>query len=945
MVYNTVAQDEADAQSESDTSEILQEYRSIADLVPLSPHTENVPEPRVTRSREGSVPLRHPTPDLQSLQGAYVNNIERLEQSAERISLSSDIGEEIRKIKLEQRRSESRRSSLQSSLIERHPSITSIHRKLSHGQGSRASNSIVETNNIARFGGFSPTAYVPSPKESSRSGSWSHHNSVKGRSASQGVRLSQVAEPALEGTQTDHGPHSPDYEPLKRPLQVMNETPLSLNDIDIPHTGSQDFGQKPMQAEDVADQRGSIDTFRQSEALFSDFDGTHTEAKVDPANGTADSILERRSSQMLQVGQPPPSNMVYYPAPVPMMLNLPKRLSKMPATPLMDKRRSEMMDSLPLQARKSAHWLPGISSTEEDEDEDEDGSQHETSPPEMDVRKSRSMANIPPQLRATMFFDQPSAHHDIAVQGESAVATLDSILDASAFAPVSAFTDHPIVGQIGADVYAREILKARQKNLAPLVQEDNRRKSLAGKLTKRKSSDLLNGRKRRSSSLLSLGNFGLRKSSGQELDEDLRNNASQLGDGLDEDTPLQDHDVDLNGQLLEHEGIGEEDGGFSGEPMQGPEEYEGAPTTLLAELQMRKAQMKKRTRAAATAFPDGMHSTLLQLDAVAQVERQARKQKHTALAWEDPNAGRGGIDEEDDDDVPLGILQAGRHLTALDKSRRFDEDRPLGLIARRELEDSEPLSHRRARLRGEDPLRNQTMGHRDTMQNLEHPGIQPSSPKAESEQDEDHPHETLGERRRRLRATQIRTEPRPVSSDFASEMLSQLGGLRSAGPQPQAEDLKKDDAVRSMSTRTPDNLGGEETLGQRRKRLQAASATTQVPANVNGQAMTQDYHVEPANRPDMPQRRSMADILQAHPAAGASGRKVSNEVTYTPARQTRNTAWAVEVNRQAALNGGRMASYSNGRFAVGTGQIPGAGVDADSRQMDFVDRWRQSVVQ
>lgn len=53
--------------------------------------------------------------------------------------------------------------------------------------------------------------------------------------------------------------------------------------------------------------------------------------------------------------------MVYYPAPVPMMLNLPKRLSKLPDSLQRDKRRSAMLDHIPAEARKSAAWLPGSS--------------------------------------------------------------------------------------------------------------------------------------------------------------------------------------------------------------------------------------------------------------------------------------------------------------------------------------------------------------------------------------------------------------------------------------------------------------------------------------------------------------------------------------------------------------------------------------------------------
>lgn len=80
------------------------------DVSPLRPHAPNTPptEDRAelrTPTTEHSVPLSHPTPGLQSLQGAYLQNVERLEKTAERLSLSSaDIGSEIRRMDLEQRR-------------------------------------------------------------------------------------------------------------------------------------------------------------------------------------------------------------------------------------------------------------------------------------------------------------------------------------------------------------------------------------------------------------------------------------------------------------------------------------------------------------------------------------------------------------------------------------------------------------------------------------------------------------------------------------------------------------------------------------------------------------------------------------------------------------------------------------------------------------------------
>ena len=87
----------------------------------------------------------------------------------------------------------------------------------------------------------------------------------------------------------------------------------------------------------------------------------------------------------------------------------------------------------------------------------------------------------------------------------------------------------------------------------------------------------------------------------------------------------------------------------------------GAPTTLLAELQLRKAQQKLRNRTAANAFPTGMHSTLLELDAVTQLQQKSRRQKHVALAWEDKEVV--DRDNYDDDDVPLGVLYPDKEIS------------------------------------------------------------------------------------------------------------------------------------------------------------------------------------------------------------------------------------------------------------------------------------------
>ena len=907
-------------------------------------------QPR-TVSREGSV-LRHPTPDLQSIQGAYVGNIERLEQSAERLSLSSDIGEELRKMRIEQRKASSRRSSILDAHSEEREADVPLHRQFSYEYASHASNSIVGTNNVARNAGFSPAAYFASPRSSVRSGSWSHQNSIKERSLSYGPRLEQVSEPEQEGKPFNSPlsnrliPLAPQPESSTKALREISDEQFNVNDVEIPHIqpGEPEMTDKEQQP------RASSDTYRQAAALFTDFDGVHITPRSDGPLDLLDldeTTSRRVSSQPIPIRpvsymQPTPGqNMVYYPAPVPMMLNLPQRLSKLPAAPHRDKRRSELLDNLPTEARKSAVWLPDVleSANGDAPPEPGDSAMH------VKEQKHRTMAEMPPQLRATMFFDYPSTRQDIEVKANSAVATLDSILDASAFAPVSAFIDHPIAGRVGAEVYGKAPVRPRATVVPAQVRDPGQRRSTSNLLTKRNSSsNLLENTKKRNSSLMSLGgHFGKRRSSAQQFEDAQEYHEADAADLHGEDAPLQrsheepdglaDEETDFHDareEMLE----GEDQ---AGEPEE-VEEYNGAPTTLLAELQLRKLQQKQRGRTAATAFPNGMHSTLLQLDAVAQVQKQSRRQKHTTLAWEDPEAHHLGAENQDDEDVPLGVLFPGHKMDADDKSRLFDEDRPLGLIARRDMEDNEPLSHRRARLRGEhavpqipDPDK------RNSMYTLDLPNFSEDKPQPKND-DED---ETLAQRIRRLKATNIPTQPR--SGDFANEVLSQFGGL--SPPEPQSKD---EASAPHTATKTP---GPDETLGQRRKRLQReANKSRNVSGESNGSAA----------RPTINTRHSMATILSAHPAAGAST-TAFNEIKFAPAPKTRNTPWAMNQTRKASMGPMRglpMASglgTSNGDYANGTSAAPEVNgfpnpimqqqpVEAvNPRQNDMIDRWRQSV--
>ncbi|KAI4187344.1 MAG: hypothetical protein LQ346_005508 [Caloplaca aetnensis] len=935
--------------------------------------------PSITRvSSTASTPLRHPTPDLQSLQGAYLNNIERLEQSAERLSMGgSDIGEELRKIRMEQRKSESRRSSFLNaqSIGEEAPSSV---RQFSYGPS--ASSSIAGINSIARSGGFSPEAYFASPRGSVRSGSWSRRNSTKARSASNGSRFAQMLDPKdLLASPTDNTTSvssiMPPPESSISALRVTNNNSLAASstgnilETTTPPSTAPEPALPPTLEPAPADlsRPSSADTYRRAQvaALFADFAGVHTathEAPTDHVSAEAEAEPRPRhsSNRISSAGRPqsylepvPGENMVYYPAPVPMMLNLPQKLSKQPRAPQIDKRRSNMLSGLDPNARKSAAWLP-------DTVEGEDGAlaEEDKSPRIKDGRR-KTVGELPPQLRASLFFDYPSVQQDVEMKGGSAVETLDSILDASAFAPVSAFTDHPIAGRVGKEVYGRPPGE-RRSSYIPLAEPDiqSRRSSMNLLKKRNSSSNLLDDTQKRRSSLLSLG-FGRRKSSAPQVEEESEYPEYLAGPMPSEVTPLQHGDevaeVEEGAEGDFFDAQSQLDGERADEESELIGEYHGAPTTLLAELQLRKEQQKQRNRTAATAFPNGMHSTLLELDAVAQIQKQTRTKKHTQLAWEDPNAQYAGLENDDDEDVPLGVLFPGQKPKVNGHRGAYDDNRPLGLIARREMEDNEPLSHRRARLRGEPSIRRTpSPDPRGNMYQLDLPVLQNGSPQQRAGPDSEDEGETLAQRLKRIKATRMPSNNRTVSGDFTSEVLSQFGGL---------EDQKPNPVITTKNNVGPEPEEEEETLAQRRARLQAEKR------HVSGES------TNGLARPILNKRRSMADILQAHPAAGAGSRVPSNEKVPLPSSNAPKTPWTMQVQQRAlsgelpALNGANGAYYPRGQLPVkgngaavngngngngyqgvpnplmfsGGGADRGGGVP-EVRNRDMIDRWRQSVL-
>ncbi len=310
---------------------------------------------------------------------------------------------------------------------------------------------------------------------------------------------------------------------------------------------------------------------------------------------------------------------------------------------------------------------------------------------------------------------------------------------------------------------------------------------------------------------------------------------------------------------------------------EGDDLYDGPPTTLLAEIQLRKQQQKLRTRPVLQAFPDGLHTTLLELDAVAEVERKTRKGKRVNLAWEDP-AMKPETDDEDDEDIPLGVLYAAKVAGNNDISAVAAEmNRPLGLMEKKELEDNEPLSRRRDRLQGRDPGVSVYLGagalgitarRGSTMAlgqfNSNNPGDCNTGAGAGSAEEEEIEGETLAERLRRLKAKEESELPRarPVSGAFSAELLSQFGDPEEEAKSARegAEKTKGGPSAKGKETAPPEE---EETLGQRRRRLQAEKEAREKEMASSGGVLAVNGAALQALTGS--RRLSMADVLTAHP--------------------------------------------------------------------------------
>ncbi|KAI1193928.1 hypothetical protein F5X97DRAFT_312376 [Nemania serpens] len=961
------------------------------------------PKPIVRTASTKSVSLRHPTPDLNPRSVSRASNIAQLEATAEKLSMTSSIDDAIRELHDEQKRADSRRSSILAASIASipetdEPVLFPLSKQIS------IASSIRDTNIAARHGGYSPAGYVMSPgspmtssgtrlrsgstgmtKSDADSGSLlSRHG--PGKSSVRSVRsitkptLTNIAEieptalTAAAMDEADRLAEEPEEEEISHSLQMQDAdvtpVPNTYHDASAHEYWDQPIAEAHQQDHhNYAHERpsaspGSDGTYEQAERAFAEFDGAHCAPDADLEDSVnfgslfASPVMESPFIPSFEPDPVPKENevdssrplisrpiapptvrpksylnpqtgetMLYYPARVPLMLNLPQRLSKKLKTQARNDRKSQVLGTIPNANRQStASWMPelhpeplldpfgpaadsnpmGPSTSKEPQDHSSVNTPDENRIPadshtqtnEGDNRMSRlSMMNpnkrrsqlpelskLPPQLRASAYFELPPQVPTIQLRDGSATSTLDDILNASAKAPVSAFTDHAFAGSLGSEVYGHD--KKRKSHMKTV------------------STAELHEPKNRNSI------FHIRKSS--TLSRHSNTQRERRGSGsIDNNEERQHLSSSIDGepvQKAEEESEESED-----EP-----NYNGPPTTLLAELQMRKQQQKLRTRPVASAFPNGMHSTLLDMDTVAEVERRARKSKKINLAWEGPNLNQ--AEDEEDEDTPLGLLLATKAQTTGLIDTIPGAPRPLGLMERRDMEDNEPLSVRRNRLQGREAGPIQRMSVARGLNIV--PALRVPSPELRivTPEADEREGETLGDRMRRLKSLDDNNplpHHRPVSSSFSVELLSQLG------------DAFKDEATEVKDAGKNKEKGGvqpteeEETLGQRRRRLQAERE-----AREREMARVQLNGGRPSVSPQLNKRHSLADVLGNHgskavlsdPRIDAERAKQEEAARYKEDQKRKLSALRNQMpSNLSAPNLVKPGGFMSGRFNDGSG--------------------------
>ncbi|KAG9555539.1 hypothetical protein KCU97_g18790, partial [Aureobasidium melanogenum] len=273
-----------------------------------------------------------------------------------------------------------------------------------------------------------------------------------------------------------------------------------------------------------------------------------------------------------------------------------------------------------------------------------------------------------------------------------------------------------------------------------------------------------------------------------------------------------------------------------------------------------------------------------------------KKQKHgrARLAWEAPGAEE--AEEEEDEDVPLGVLYPTKNgLINRGKKDESDWDRPLGLMEKREFEDNEPLSSRRFRLKGVPAAEARQIRQEMERQRREAALPPPEAvplPGEDSNDDED-PDEPLGQRLRRLKQKQmlnaalgdVAEADKRKSTAFSEDILSTFGGITGTKAEIEAPEPE------------------EETLGQRRARLQRERE-----AEAKRGDTSDPPSVRTVRPPLLRSSSSLANLLAAHPVSSPGGPRSAN----APAAGSllADAARAEEEARRKLRERNRTSSYN-----------------------------------
>lgn len=348
-------------------------------------------------------------------------------------------------------------------------------------------------------------------------------------------------------------------------------------------------------------------------------------------------------------------------------------------------------------------------------------------------------------------------------------------------------------------------------------------------------------------------------------------------------------------------------------------DYTGPPNSLMAELEVRKHELKHRTRAAAD--PAGMRSTLLQLDAVAQKQSEQRRRQRPVTMWANPSMQN--IDDTEDE-VPLGVMFPEKPNIPVDT-------RPFGLVEKRQFEEDEPLSKRRARLQEEQQPEQQPVDPEQKRASTIY------LPDVTGPANSDNEEETLAQRIKRLK-DQDRNSTASGSNDFATEVLAEIDHVKGDDDGTESE---KGETLAELRARLQRGSRPQQSryAGVPRMRRSMGNLSLMQPststARPQSYAPSMDHALMyPHHASTHDSRASLQQMPVNHGHPQYVGYPTGHSYGYGMARPaTFYSDAAVGMNRMANANA-TPRYYS--KMAMGS--------PADLRQRGMVDQWRQSVI-